>query len=45
MWEFGICNIVTGEQSIIWGYDLTDAFRRSKTNPDEWEVTYQDYVD
>lgn len=46
MWEFDIVNKTTQEYSIIFGYSLSDAFKRSPSlNPDEWECIGQEYID
>lgn len=45
MFEFGILNINTQEQTIIFGYNGIDAFRRSGLDAAEWKVLYSEYVD
>ena len=46
MWEVDIVNKTTGESKIIFGYSLSDAFRRSPSlNPDEWEYVSSEYID
>ena len=46
MWEFGIMNMQTKEESIIFGYSLSDAFNRHPSlNPEEWTCWYQEYID
>lgn len=46
MWEFDIVNKITQEHNIIFGYSLSDAFKRSSSlNPDEWECVGQEYID
>lgn len=46
MWEFGIYNPATKEQAIIFGYDINNAFKRHPSlTPNDWEVTYSEYVD
>ena len=45
MTEYGIYNIHTDEEEIIFGYNFTDACRRAKLNPNDWEVIYREYVD
>lgn len=44
MYEYGIYNEITGEKSVMFGYSIEDARRRSKTG-DDWVVYYCDYVD
>lgn len=45
MYEYGIYNIHTDEEEIIFGYNFADACRRAKLNTDEWEILYREYVD
>ena len=45
MWSFEIDNVITGETRFIFGYWFEDACRRSKLNPDEWNIIQQDYED
>lgn len=45
MKEFYIANIHTKKESIIFGYNPADAFRRAKLNPVEWTVLFADYID
>jgi hypothetical protein len=46
MWEFEIYNEKTKQYTIIFGYSIMDAFRRSPSlNPDEWECVRIDYID
>lgn len=45
MYEFGILNINTQEERIIFGYNGIDAFRRYNLNAAEWKVLYSEYVD
>lgn len=45
MYEFGILNINTQEERIIFGYNGIDAFRRSGLDVAEWKVLYSEYVD
>lgn len=45
MYEFGILNINTQEERIIFGYNGIDAFRRSGLAAAEWKVLYSEYVD
>jgi hypothetical protein len=45
MKEFHIINIHTNEENIIFGYNPTDAFRRTKLNHNEWIINWVEYVD
>lgn len=45
MYEYGIYNIITNEEDIIFGHSFEDACRRAKLNPQEWKVIYQEYID
>lgn len=45
MYEFGILNINTQEERIIFGYNGIDAFRRSGLDAAEWKILYSEYVD
>ena len=46
MWEFNIMHKITQETTIIFGYSLSDAFRRTPSlNPNEWECVGQEYID
>lgn len=45
MFEFGIRNIHTGEEDIMFGYNIADAYRRAKLDTNEWHVTYCEYID
>lgn len=45
MYEYGIHNIITNEESIIFGYSIQNAFSRTTLNPNEWEVWYNEYID
>ena len=48
MYEYGIYNEITGERSVMFGYSIEDARRRSKIDDDDWKdwvVYYCDYVD
>lgn len=45
MYEFYITNLATGHNSIIFGYDLSNAYRRAKLNPGEWVCYSRVYVD
>jgi hypothetical protein len=45
MYEFRITRLSTGEDSFIYGYDMTHAFKRAGLNPAEWVVYDMEYVD
>ena len=45
MKEFGIINIHTNEEAIIFGYNADDAYRRAKVDAIQWAVVYVDYID
>lgn len=45
MMEYGIINNVTKEENIIFGYNVADAFRRSKLNSSEWSISYAEFID
>jgi hypothetical protein len=45
MYEYCIESIYTGEERIVYGYDVKDAFRRANLAPIEWGVVYVEYVD
>lgn len=45
MREYGITNYKTNENSVMFGRNLADAWRRSGYNPEEWEVYYEEYID
>ena len=45
MKEFGIININTNEERIIFGYNVNDAYRRAKVNAIQWTIVYVDYID
>ena len=45
MYEFGIYNITTCENEVVFGYNFADACRRAKLNPQEWKVEYMEYID
>lgn len=45
MYEFRITNLTNGKENIIFGYDLSNAYRRAKLNPAEWVVWSRDYID
>ena len=45
MYEYYVESIYTGEERIIFGYNVNDAFRRANLAPIEWGVVYAVYVD
>ena len=45
MIEFGIVNIHTNEESHMFGYNVADAYRRSKLDMNTWHITYCEYID
>jgi len=45
MIEFGIVNINTKEESQMFGYNIADAYRRSKLDMNTWHITYCEYID
>lgn len=46
MWEFDIIHCDTQEHKIIFGYSLSDAFKRSPSlNPKEWNCVHSEYID
>lgn len=45
MYEFHIQHIACNDTDIIFGYDFNDACRRSKFDPEEWQIIMQEYVD
>lgn len=45
MIEFGIKNIHTKEENIIFGYNVADAYRRAGLDMNEWNTTYCEYID
>lgn len=46
MWEFEIVHNSTEEIKLIFGYSLSDAFRRHNIeSPNEWECIRQEYID
>ena len=45
MYEFRISNLATGKENIIFGYDMSNAFRRARLNPAEWVVWSREYID
>lgn len=46
MWEFHLIHNKTEQREIIFGYNLSDAFRRNPSlNPSEWTCLLSDYID
>lgn len=45
MYEYGIYNIHTNEETMIYGYTSADAFRRAKLDKADWRISYYEYVD
>ena len=45
MYEYIIENNQTLETNVIFGYDMTSAFRKAKLNPAEWVVLDREYID
>lgn len=45
MYEFRITKLATGEESIMFGYDISNAYKRAKLNPAEWVVYSREYID
>ena len=45
MIEFGIININTNEERGMFGYNIADAYRRSKLDISTWHITYCEYID
>lgn len=45
MKEYGIININTNENSIMFGRNPMDAYKRSGLNASEWVIDYVDYID
>ena len=45
MFEFGIRNIHTEEENVMFGYNIADAYHRSKLDMSTWHITYADYID
>ena len=46
MWEFEIMHTVTKEIKLIFGYSLSDAYKRHGiTSPNEWEYISHEYID
>lgn len=45
MYEIEARNVKTDETTILFGYSLTDAFRRAKLDITDWEINYIEYID
>ena len=45
MWEFEVMHRETEERIIIFGYNLTDAYKRSKMNPEDYICLLSTYID
>lgn len=45
MKEYGIINVNTNENSIMFGRNPMDAYNRSGLNANEWVIDYVDYID
>ena len=45
MKEFGIYNVKTKEEKIVFGYSLKDALDRYGLDSAEWETWYCEYLD
>lgn len=45
MFEYDIYNPTTKESSIIFGYDVKDAFSRTKLDSKDWIVETEMYID
>lgn len=45
MWSFEIKNNVTGERTIIFGYNWNNAVKRSGINEEEWTCLMSEYED
>ena len=45
MYEFRITKLSSGAESVIYGYDLAQAFRKAKLCPTEWVVWSREYID
>lgn len=45
MFEYIIINKKTGEETLIYGYNLYDAFERSPLNYSDWECVNFTYID
>jgi hypothetical protein len=45
MYEYRISKLATGEESLIFGYSIDNAYKRAKLNPAEWVVYSREYID
>ena len=46
MWEFILIHKQTNQEEIIFGYTLSDAFKREPLlDPNEWVCMSQEYID
>ena len=45
MWEFEVMHRKTKERIIIFGYNLADAYKRSKLNSEEYICLLETYID
>lgn len=45
MFEFGVTNIKTNESTVIFGYNIADACRRSKLDVTVLYIDYTEYID
>ena len=45
MYEYRIAKLSNGEENIIFGYDLGNAYKRANLNPAEWVVWSREYID
>ena len=45
MLEYGIFNLHTDEEKVIYGYNFENACNRAGLNPDDWDIIYREYID
>lgn len=45
MLEYGVYNLHTDAEMIIYGYSFADACKRAKLNPGDYQIIYMDYID
>lgn len=45
MYEYRITKLSNGEENIIFGYSIENAYKRAKLNPAEWVVYGREYID
>lgn len=45
MLEFGLTNIKTGEEVILYGTCWVNASNGKYDDPDEWHIDYCEYID